>query len=1410
MVSNTPLGGKGFVHPQDQLGRRATAVIRIGAVQPLLYFTGTFAPLGHTRISLGPGSLWVAASLLGDTADPQLYAGLRITSGLLEASGSVVSTPPDFRISAPTQMVLRVVPAPNAEGSPASVPATATFTFPPGPRASVQADTATIAQSGATVTLTRSQDAAFAGPAGLVIPFTADASALPAIDSRVATFSGSSISRGGWSLLTSHIGADGIAFDAGSGGAIALNLEGLFVTWDGLQKEALELKDSWLGAGNSTTTLAATVGQTGGAFVQVPAWTDTNESDPGITLLQLFTWTAESLEFRHSRTGGSDLLQANGVVSAEIPKLKSADGKPLRIHEPSASLHIADNPLGRNLTLGWGRPPDAPPRGKMAIAAANALLTTTLPSEITVSGTPGQNLQLADAFVELKFGIYQLLPTLPDPYAANFEPIDERRRDAVTGTLRMFVKWTAVEPPSVEISIPLQDPPRFLQVFVPAPQGAPSDPDTSLWRTFLSHIGTQPEKPRRLLDISGASDQWGVCLGQPSQVPAGQVPLSFDGPMMQTLGYNLHLFALPQVSWEAITNIPNPKLLPFPDRAYSPNDGDRAQIGVSTVTLVPVQPVMAARQLLTAQHKEQANAAAFFTLPFGLQAVAEFGGGGPLGLWLAQPSITFQQIRFGAKTSASQIRMQPGRGLVFGAALLTPPVLPGATVQNLNLNRSDLGPIPPVSALGVPTEGFFNSAFQPGAPHAQVPVSRVDLSGYGESCFSTWTDEVTPPPAVTQVRLDVINGRTSREVVQVKSILWPCQAILVRTITFERRGNARVLRWDSGWVATTPGLFTIAGSANRFHKGLVRGLYEIRNIRDTPLKIPTASGDVQAVYFDADADIENVVQGANAAGRVPALNQLGFVQLVEGAVMTPAILADLLDNHGPVGGTVDCTVDLGASGQRFRAGGLYSETASAPDFAVPLYGMPVFTGAKSWSLVRSTNGGAEMGEVRPVNPQVGVPVIRANGGDSYRIADSADLLNEAHPFTDYGLLYSSHTHRALFGRPKIKPGDRAIHGDVPPLVSDPYSMLNAVGLFPRSTACLPADAANYLLDVIPEGLKMPAPIKLKQIADRKLANSGSWAMRAAYTSGEMLLNIDPTAPVDIANPATWPVQMPGVAMLLNVPGLDDLLQVVNNVPDLGDLKSQLPDPEIIVGPVLNDLRDILSVLSQMGLPGGLDLSLAGSGLENQIYHLRVTGRLRLGTKDGDRVDVGMGKLSGELTIGVDLSANPTGKSSGKISFGIGGDLQVGILPPLLYGGGLLKFAISINDSGDVDWQFDAGVVASIGGDLVPGLVSLEATVHYAYLLHADLRPGVRIGMDARAEVLDGLLGVKFGVDAEVSVSRPGGVGFDVVLLDGSVTAMGEVTAAWVFDEDFSKTFQFRQELPLRYVAFAAISPVLVV
>ena len=204
---------------------------------------------------------------------------------------------------------------------------------------------------------------------------------------------------------------------------------------------------------------------------------------------------------------------------------------------------------------------------------------------------------------------------------------------------------------------------------------------------------------------------------------------------------------------------------------------------------------------------------------------------------------------------------------------------------------------------------------------------------------------------------DVWIGRTAQEVVQVRSLHYPTGARLVRTITITRVASGFVYRYDSGWVAETPGLYdfgytaytpgtfphkpTVQGSPYEIHPGPVRGFFHLRNIRKaaglppftatwvvpdggtyvndkgeletatpaTPLAVRTRVALLEPVTCDADVQIDDVTQGGSpgpvpGTTVVPTSGMLGYVQLApRGEPLPREVFAQLLSTQfGAVGG----------------------------------------------------------------------------------------------------------------------------------------------------------------------------------------------------------------------------------------------------------------------------------------------------------------------------------------------------------------------------------------------------------------------------------------------------------------------------------------------------------------------------
>ena len=239
-----------------------------------------------------------------------------------------------------------------------------------------------------------------------------------------------------------------------------------------------------------------------------------------------------------------------------------------------------------------------------------------------------------------------------------------------------------------------------------------------------------------------------------------------------------------------------------------------------------------------------------------------------------------------------------------------------------------------------------------------LPLHQVDLSGYGLSTFSDWRRD--EPTGITQVRFDVLNGRTSLEIIQARTILAPCEAYLKKTVIMERRNSGSVLRYTSGWLPVTDGLFE---EPAKFDKGVVIAYRNIRRVRVLAKPEITLSDTSiwREVLYDCDAHLENVT--ANGVdGLVPLHDQTGFILEfpgVPGGAPTKEQMALLFATVKlPMGGPADCGIRIGATLET-QVSGIFAATAPKPDnppvlpgFVLAAYVSPKLPRAGQWSSVR--------------------------------------------------------------------------------------------------------------------------------------------------------------------------------------------------------------------------------------------------------------------------------------------------------------------------------------------------------------------------------------------------------------------------------------------------------------------------
>lgn len=616
-----------------------------------------------------------------------------------------------------------------------------------------------------------------------------------------------------------------------------------------------------------------------------------------------------------------------------------------------------------------------------------------------------------------------------------------------------------------------------LRVAPPAQAAAAVNPDQVPLPDYEETWDSATARLRRnlfaLLDVSTNADLCGVSFDWlygrdqlvtthvPVATSGSSFPVQVEGMDVVSQGRNVRVFTVPQISWEPLINL-SPKVVagdPPPGFNYYPNDGGPTQIlnnGDETVALAPL-PLTDYLVDRFADDAKGFAAYALMTLPFGLKALAvlqePYSFTDPNGATHTRKGadLRLNAEQFAAMKGGLQLQLNAGAAFIQGES----DMFVGSTVQ-LNNVLDFAGNSQGDSTLGRTVTKIFNNEFllQPFDLIRQrgVPLTRIDLSGYGASSFSNWLNPTAAFAETSQARFDIFVGRCAHEVIQVKSIIYPWAIKVVRTITILRVGSGYVYRHDSGWRAESNGEFDFRYFVNEtpinkvekpspfeVHPGIIKGLFNVQNIIETdeiavvadqmvsakmvdedglyvdnPAAGDALSYELQPVYFDTDVEIENVVSGfvtkkIGGIDRtvVPSKRVLGYVQVApRGIPITAPALRNLIGAQlGSIGGPIDCEVDLAGAGQKMRLNRFdvsSSVGANGSDlvFVVAGRGTVLLPKDGSWTMVKHERGS---GEVSPVPPNLSVPVIRQgklvkdNGGQKLDIPIGSVLLRIANP-----------------------------------------------------------------------------------------------------------------------------------------------------------------------------------------------------------------------------------------------------------------------------------------------------------------------------------------------------------------------------------------------------------------------------
>jgi hypothetical protein len=1065
--------------------------------------------------------------------------------------------------------------------------------------------------------------------------------------------------------------------EAATGAGWFLQLKSILARWYDPDLRFSELLEAWAGITASGFTLVAD-----GIAPLAPPVAHTYElwqiagGEKRLPWRQ--TYADPFMIFYRCDVAQGEHFLATGRADVALDRPLRTDGTPVptQTSQGAVLLHQFDGEITASLVAQVKSEPVV-----HQFALRNALVWTAAPLFLFARGALLPARRIDAGTLQVALGMFGWAPTLPDPYVANVFIQQPERGQTARGLLIVRVTWAA--PDEAVVSFEGQLGPQLALGKRDTSPGEPrparksdNDPAVGLTQVEQGRLGLSKreqgeqraaqaeEQDRRgqrveeanqknraalltidrylteivgpapslvLLDVSTNQDLLGVGVsargGQDFTV--SQIPNAFpvsDLAVHSPVG-QMRVVALPQAQWEPVRTLDEDQDVMtmgwFPTPLASATDGGATQIGARSQKLMPIIPDDALQGTFDA-YRDGTPVGMRTTFPFGLIAAVQLQpkDAGPRladKYELTRPSFPDESSRGGIQVTA---RAEGGRSDNGGIS----PTFEGRMLQLLNGVDLASGAVLGLSVLGETlqpagsVETVFNNDM---TANPRVPVTRVDISGYGGSNFSDWNNPFAVFAEAAKVQFQLMVGRTALEIIKVNSVLHPWCIRVTRSITIERRPGGGVIRRDSGWQASSPGIFdcryfdtninAIAVAPYKFDAGVFRGLFNVRTIRPAPGAVFSNSGaTLVPYYFDADVAFEGMPE------RTPGVGILGWLQTApSGAPASPNALRALIEAQGPIGGPVDAWMDFGGSGLPFRAQRI--EVGLAIDGADPLFvatarGAPSLPTTGAWSVAMRPvasvppNGG----EATPVAENRGVPLIRrypiaypANdtvftepqlGGPTgdYRFADAADLLTPANPKNEYALLQSTPTHSFLYPRPFVPSGGAPrIQTTRSPALADIYARSTSKGAFPPPANAIELAPGALHLDVSPGGrLALSAPINVVgHPTPLRIGGTPGHGSQLLYNLATMRMNIEPDR---------WEAEFTGLRIWSDIAGLEAITGSELRIVGATEQRSQIAEIKSLMLQEIEEILQYIPIFGQRGTQGPVDL-----GATNAKHEIKV-------------------------------------------------------------------------------------------------------------------------------------------------------------------------------------------------------------
>ncbi|MDE3198193.1 MAG: hypothetical protein KGN84_17730, partial [Acidobacteriota bacterium] len=757
--------------------------------------------------------------------------------------------------------------------------------------------------------------------------------------------------------------------------------------------------------------------------------------------------------------------------------------------------------------------------------------------------------------------------------------------------------------------------------------------------------------------------------------------------------------------------------------------------------------------------------------------------------------------------------------------------------------------------LGPDVADIFGSRFN--AAGGGVPLQRYDITGYGASTFSEWTNTTPATTDVLKSFFHVLIGRTSHEVIQVQSLIYPFAIKVVRTITIDRQSSGVVRRYDSGWQPASDGVFQFPAAtgitADQVHAGIVGGIVNVSNIVELGLPLNTQGTQdntgfgghpavtkqipVQPVTFNGNVIVQPQHQVTKGGGHdtdlagqehvcVPSQGITGFIPLEFDYHLSIPDMANFPSLAGGAGGPFDATLNVGGSNgiirvTSFDATPVNDTATNKIGIAGAVRGLPKLSSDGHWSVAaRKQNQAAPVS--LPANRAA--PLVQPNlsgghaPGKQIHFADPADLFrldpaSATPPATFYGFLQATGTQSNFLSRPILSVGSTNLTLGDALSVAHAGALLQAISNFPGLSDCLQflntqlQPIANRLSNAslqTTQSLQLtnavratPVPLISTSIADVNLYfywSSDNPASPPAPDPATVVISLgQPTDP-------SWSLDINRIAVGLVVPALSSkpIMWIQGGFHADADTAPAFPGMRVVFQDPLTPLTTFFRVLQDIAAVLSPGSGSAGSGAGGGT-----------GDSAGLNVHFSDGKLA--VTDSFAIPDIPLGPGTiQNVSLDIGATLNIlGLSIDFLVSigtpaapchwivdplSGTLCLQAGVQNN-QLDILIQGGIGLGLSLDL--GIASGSASIVIAVQVQVQgsvITLMLLLNGQAQVSVLGGL--------ASAAITLTAGLGFTVDVVQHDVGLIGtasvgiHISICWFINIDWSGSWTFQKQLAL--------------